>query len=122
MDVKILHLLTVVLFEIFTAMEIKVVIFRAVTCGNVIGYLAASIFRVWLEAARLFETLVSYGVHHYTTPTTTTCSSMTDRPIKWNSILLEKLTVAQLVKESPAIYGTRSFSTVFTRSRHWFLY
>jgi hypothetical protein len=29
--------------------------------------------------------------------------------------------VAQLVKNFPTCYGTRSFITVFTRSRHWFL-
>jgi hypothetical protein len=34
-------------------------------------------------------------------------------------ILLEKLTVAQLVKKFAVIYGTRRFIAVFTRARHW---
>jgi hypothetical protein len=33
--------------------------------------------------------------------------------------LFEKLTVAQLVKKFPAIYGTPWFITVFTRVCHW---
>jgi hypothetical protein len=32
---------------------------------------------------------------------------------------LEKLVVTQLVKKLPAFYGTRRFTTVFTRDRHW---
>jgi len=35
--------------------------------------------------------------------------------------LLEKLIVTQLVKKSPAFYGSRRFITVFIRDRHWFL-
>jgi len=37
------------------------------------------------------------------------------------SIVLEKLIVAQLVKNFPAFCGTRRFVTVFTRTRHWSL-
>jgi hypothetical protein len=37
----------------------------------------------------------------------------------WSRVLIEKLTIAQLVKNFCAIYGTRSFITVFTRARHW---
>jgi len=33
-------------------------------------------------------------------------------------LLLEKLTVTQLVKRYPAFYGTRRFVTAFTRARH----
>ena len=33
-------------------------------------------------------------------------------------VLLEKLTVTQLVKKFPAFYGTRRFITAFTRARH----
>jgi len=33
--------------------------------------------------------------------------------------LIEKLTVAQLVRKFPALYGTRMFINVFTRVRHW---
>jgi len=36
-------------------------------------------------------------------------------------VLLEKLTVTQLVKITPAIYGARRFITVFTRARRWTL-
>jgi len=32
--------------------------------------------------------------------------------------LLEKLTSSQLVKKSPAFYGTQRFMTAFTRARH----
>jgi len=34
-------------------------------------------------------------------------------------VLLEKLTVTQLVKKLHTIYGTRRFITAFTRIRHW---
>jgi hypothetical protein len=36
-----------------------------------------------------------------------------------NSRLLEKPTVAQLLKNFPTFYGTRRLITVFTRARHW---
>jgi hypothetical protein len=36
-------------------------------------------------------------------------------------LLLEKLTVAHLVKKFPSVYGTRKFITVFTTTRHWSL-
>jgi len=39
----------------------------------------------------------------------------------WSRVLLEKLTVTQLVKKFPAFYGTRSFITMFTKARHLFL-
>jgi hypothetical protein len=35
--------------------------------------------------------------------------------------LLEKLIVAQMVKEFPTFYGTLMIITVFTRARHWTL-
>jgi hypothetical protein len=34
---------------------------------------------------------------------------------------MEKLTVAQLLKNFPTFYGTQRFITVFTRALHWFL-
>lgn len=37
------------------------------------------------------------------------------------TILLEKLTLPQLVSNLPAIYGTRFFIIVGTRARHFFL-
>jgi hypothetical protein len=36
----------------------------------------------------------------------------------WNKALLEKITVAQLVKKFSAFSGTRRFITVFTRAGH----
>jgi hypothetical protein len=37
--------------------------------------------------------------------------------ITWNRLLLEKLTVAQLVEKFPTLYGTSRFIAVFTRAR-----
>jgi hypothetical protein len=39
----------------------------------------------------------------------------------WNKILLDKLTVTQLVKKFLAFYGTRRFITVLTTARQWSL-
>jgi hypothetical protein len=39
----------------------------------------------------------------------------------WNWTLLEKLTVAQLRKNFPTVYGTRRFCILFTSALHWFL-
>jgi len=36
-------------------------------------------------------------------------------------VLLEKLTLTQLVKKFLASYGTRSFIAVFTTAHHWSL-
>ena len=36
----------------------------------------------------------------------------------WSRVLLEKLTVSQLVKKFPTFYGTRKFITAFTTARH----
>jgi hypothetical protein len=36
--------------------------------------------------------------------------------------LLEKLSIVQLLKNFPALYGTRRFITVFTRAIHWSLF
>ena len=35
----------------------------------------------------------------------------------WSRVLLEKLTVSQLIKKFPAFYGTRRFITTFTSAR-----
>jgi hypothetical protein len=40
----------------------------------------------------------------------------------WRKVLLEKLTVTQLVKKFPAFNGTLRFNTVFIRVRHWSLF
>jgi hypothetical protein len=37
----------------------------------------------------------------------------------WIRVFLETLTVAQLLKKFRTFYGTRRFSTVVTRARHW---
>jgi hypothetical protein len=37
----------------------------------------------------------------------------------WSRVLLEKLTVTQLVKKFPAFYGTPKFIAMFTRACHW---
>jgi hypothetical protein len=39
----------------------------------------------------------------------------------WSKVLLEKLTVAQLVKKFSTLYAIRRFITVFTRVRRWSL-
>ena len=36
----------------------------------------------------------------------------------WSTVLLEKLTVSQLVKKFPTFFGTRRFIAVFTSARH----
>ena len=36
----------------------------------------------------------------------------------WSRVLLEKLTGSQLLKKFPAFYGTRTFITAFTSTRH----
>jgi hypothetical protein len=40
---------------------------------------------------------------------------------KESRVLLEKLTVTQIVKKFLATYITRKFITVFTTARHWSL-
>jgi hypothetical protein len=37
----------------------------------------------------------------------------------WNTVLLDKLIAAQLMKEFPMTYGNRRFVTMFTRGRYW---
>jgi hypothetical protein len=39
-----------------------------------------------------------------------------------SSVLLKKLTGSQLVKKIPAFYGTRRFTTAFTRAHRMFLF
>jgi hypothetical protein len=60
--------------------------------------------------------------------TSATLSSSTSADLRtqylltaWNRILLEKLTIPQLVKKFPTFYGTQRFITAFTRARHLFL-
>jgi len=39
--------------------------------------------------------------------------------IPWCKVDLEELTVAQVVKKLPIIYGTWNFITALTRACHW---
>jgi hypothetical protein len=39
----------------------------------------------------------------------------------WSRALLEKVPIVQLLKKSPAFYGTRRFITMFTRALYWSL-
>jgi len=41
--------------------------------------------------------------------------------LKWRKVILEKLTVTQLVKIFPAFHGTHRFITVFITTHHWSL-
>jgi hypothetical protein len=45
---------------------------------------------------------------------------LTDSP--WNRFILDRLTVAQLVKKLCTFYETRNVITVFTTARHWSLF
>jgi hypothetical protein len=77
-------------------------------------------FNVWLTyllltyliltylLACLHTYLLTYSLTHSLTHSLTACST----------VLLEKLTSSQLVKEFPAFYGTRMFITAFTRADH----
>ena len=47
---------------------------------------------------------------------------LTDLLTPWSTVLLEKLTGFQLVKKSPAFYGTQRFTTAFTSTCHLSLY
>jgi hypothetical protein len=46
------------------------------------------------------------------------CSFIKYHITPWSRVLLEKLTVLQLVKKFPAFYGTRRFLTAITSIRH----
>ena len=48
----------------------------------------------------------------------TTNNLLTYLHTPWSRVLLEKLTGSQLVKKSPAFYGTQKFITEFTNVRH----
>jgi hypothetical protein len=44
--------------------------------------------------------------------------TLTNCLTRWNRVLLEKLIVIQLLKKSPALYGTPGFIILFTPTRH----
>jgi len=46
------------------------------------------------------------------------CPVLTSLLTPWRKVLLEKLTVFQLVKKFPAFYVTPLFITAFTSARH----
>jgi hypothetical protein len=43
---------------------------------------------------------------------------LTNQPTPWSSALLEKLPVAQLLKNFPIFYGTQRFISTFTTALH----
>jgi len=49
-------------------------------------------------------------------------NEITNQPTKWSEVRLNKLTGPQFVKKFPAIFGTRRFTTAFTRSCHLSLF
>jgi len=63
---------------------------------------------------------VSFRTPECTTPRQLT-DRPTDRPTTWNRVLLEYLTVTQIIKKFHGFYGTRMFITVFTTGHHWSL-
>jgi len=46
----------------------------------------------------------------------------TEKLIIRNSVLSEKMTVAQLFKKFPTFYGTRTYNTVLATALHWTLH
>jgi len=60
-------------------------------------------------------------LHVYRNCLPTTQTSLTYLLTPRSTVLLEKLTGSQLVKEFPAFYRTRRFITAFTSARHLFL-
>jgi hypothetical protein len=48
-----------------------------------------------------------------------TCHADTLLIYPWSRVLLEKLTVTQLIKKFPAFYGTLRLMAVFITARNW---
>jgi hypothetical protein len=46
---------------------------------------------------------------------------LSERPVSWSTVLLEKPVIAQLVKYATS-FGTRWLVTVFTKPLHWTLF
>jgi len=55
---------------------------------------------------------------HTYPPASIICKSHTYSLTPWSRVLLEKLTVSQLVKKFSTFYGTRRFITAFTSAHH----
>jgi hypothetical protein len=110
-------------FKVFTEMVMK---FQVVmTCIDVVGYRRFG----KMEASRSSATMASYHINtRRHNPEDHDLNSIQGvPPLVWTTKLtpcsrvLEKLTVAYLVKKFPAFYGTRRFITAFTRARPWSL-
>jgi len=89
--------------------------------------------KMWLHTSRDFNVALSIplwsNTHHTGTEFLLASSSWVLKPViwllinrnRWNRVFLERLTVIPLIKKFPAIYGSRRFITVFTRTLHLFL-
>jgi hypothetical protein len=55
---------------------------------------------------------------HHSLRTAQNCQSTVFELTPWSRVLPDKLTGLQVVKKFPAFYGTRGFSTAFTRACH----
>jgi hypothetical protein len=73
-----------------------------------------SISEILVWKTGLNHEISSVGVH---IPSGTQNSELTP----WSRVLLDKSPVSQLLKNLPTFYGTRRFSTMFTRVLHWSL-
>jgi hypothetical protein len=68
---------------------------------------------LWRGLRKESKTFVKYWY-----PTYLLTHSLTYSLTSWGRVLLEKLIGLQLVKKLPAFYGTRRFTTAFTRAHH----
>jgi len=81
-----------------------------VTCA-VLVFTHISIVLVCIRFVRMFARVPMVARILLVTVYSTPCST----------VLLEKVTVFQLINKFPAFYGTRRFIAAFTRARHLFL-
>ena len=77
--------------------------FRQVMCLCIALY-CSSHFRIFILNSVIQQTISNYLLTYLLTP--------------WSRVFLENLTSHQLVKNLPALYGTRRFITAFTSARH----
>jgi len=73
-----------------------------------------NLFPIYLHNHLLYTCLPTY----YTLTNLLPIYLLTYLLTPWSRVLLEKLTVFQLVKKFPAFYGTLTFITAFTSARH----
>jgi hypothetical protein len=67
------------------------------------------------------DCLVTYGNCHRISEVSCSYTYITPAKQPHGAVLLQKLTVTQLVNKFPAFYGTRRFIIMFTTARHWSL-